>query len=76
MGDESEQMLRFSPKLPEVLCSVVVQGNQNLSGFFRKIQKGTHLHLSAGPPGIIKCSCVANNLTEHLPFLPLYPGII
>lgn len=64
-------MLR-SQKLPEVLFSVVVQGKQNLNGFFRKIRKGTHLHLSAGPPGIIKHSCVANNQTRNLPFLSLY----
>lgn len=55
-----EHVSRFQ-KLPEVLFSVVVQGKQNLNGFFKKTRKGTHLHLSAGPPGIIKHSCVANS---------------
>jgi len=68
---QQEHVLR-SQKLPEVLSSVVVQGKENLNGFSRKIQKGTRLHLSAGPPGIIKCSCVANNQTTNLPFLSLY----
>lgn len=62
-------MLRFQ-KLPEVLFSVVVQGKQNLNGFFRKIPKGTRLHLSAGPPGIIKHCHVANNQTQTSPFFP------
>lgn len=52
MGAEGEHALLSSPKLPEVLFSVVVQGKQNLNGSFRKIQKGTHHLLSAGPPGI------------------------
>lgn len=64
-------MLR-SQKLPEVLFSVVVQGKQNLNGFFRKIRKGTHLHLSAGLPGIIKHGCVPNHQTTNLPFLSFY----
>lgn len=52
VGAEVEHALQPSPKLPEVLFSVVVQGKQNLNGSFRKIQKGTHHLLSAGPPGI------------------------
>lgn len=52
---------------------MIVQGKPNMSGFYRKTPKGTHLHLSTGLPGIARgwmpgfCSVSASPLPAASP---------
>lgn len=64
-----------------VFLYMIVQGNPNMSGFYRKTPKGTHLHLSTGLPGIsqveplglrwVLLSCWSDLLFHTVPRLTL-----
>lgn len=49
---------------------MIVQGNSNMSGFCRKIPKGTHLHLSTGLPGIFQIETLGFCFLVLLSLLP------